>query len=64
MGKIMIIIGINKAPAHQWLLVALRTAKAAAEANEVEWEYAHIRIDLPQGRSYSKLPGHMNLVEN
>ena len=60
----MIIIAINKAPAHHWLMVALRTAKAAAEANEVEWEYAHIRIELPQGRSYSKLPGHMSLVEN
>jgi hypothetical protein len=58
----MIIIAINKAPAQQWLLVALRTAKAAAEANEIEWEYAHIRINMPRGRSFSKLPGHLNLV--
>ncbi|BBB67924.1 hypothetical protein UNDYM_3671 [Undibacterium sp. YM2] len=58
----MIIIAINKAPAQQWLLIALRTAKAAAEANEVEWEYAHIRINMPHGRSFSKLPGHLNLV--
>ncbi|GGC67298.1 hypothetical protein GCM10011396_12860 [Undibacterium terreum] len=42
---------------------AIRTAKAAAEANEIEWEYAHIKIQLPHGRSYFKLPGHIALVE-
>jgi hypothetical protein len=60
----MITINVDRAPAHQWYFLALRKAKAAAEANEVEWEYAHIKILLPHGRSYTKLPNHMTLVEN
>lgn len=61
--KIMITINIQRAPAHRWMQAAIRTAKAAAEANEIEWEYAHIKIQLPHGRSYFKLPGHIALVE-
>ena len=60
----MITIHVESAPAHRWYFMALRKAKAAAEANEVEWEYARIEILLPQGRSYSKLPNHMTLQEN
>ncbi|MES2102497.1 MAG: hypothetical protein V4634_00645 [Pseudomonadota bacterium] len=59
----MITINIQRAPAQKWLQAAIRTAKAAAEANEVEWEYAHIKIGLPHGRSFLKLPGHIALVE-
>ncbi|MES2047282.1 MAG: hypothetical protein V4447_02695 [Pseudomonadota bacterium] len=60
----MITINIDRAPAQQWYLMALRKAKAAAEANGVEWEYAHIKILLPHGRSFFKLPNHMTLVED
>lgn len=60
----MITINIQRVPAQRWQQAALRTAKAAAEANEVEWEYAHIKIELPHGRSFFKLPGHIALVES
>lgn len=59
----MITIDLQKAPAQRWLQTAIRKAKAAAEANEVEWESAHIKIELPHGRSFFKLPGHIALVE-
>jgi hypothetical protein len=62
--KIMITINIQRAPAQRWQQAAIRKAKAAAEANEIEWEYAHIKIELPQGRSFFKLPGHLALVES
>ncbi len=60
----MITINILKAPAQKWQQIAIRNAKAAAEANEIEWEYAHIKIELPHGRSFFKLPGHIALVES
>jgi hypothetical protein len=59
----MIELELIRAPAGRFTEMAIRLAKAAAEAHEIDWDLAHIEVKLPMRRTLVKLPGHMALKE-
>lgn len=60
----MLNLSVDRAPARWLIRIAIRKAKAAAEAAGVDWEDADIRVRLPtRGACLVKLPGHVAFIQ-
>lgn len=50
-------------PSTDWLRVASKRARAAADARGIAWESADVFVQLPErGRCFTKSPGRTALV--